>query len=98
MLSDIRAYDRAKAKAEESFPAELVYRITLAGENPIAVLREFRGLTQKQLAEAVGDISSNYLSEIEAGVTICPISILKVIAEVLEVDLDMVINFTQPPD
>ena len=50
MLSDIRTYDCAKAKAEESFPAELVYRITLAGENPIRVLARISGINSKTIS------------------------------------------------
>ncbi|MDJ0532396.1 MAG: helix-turn-helix transcriptional regulator [Xenococcaceae cyanobacterium MO_207.B15] len=42
--------------------ADIVYRITLEGENPLKVWREYRGLTQEQLAEALGDISRAYIS------------------------------------
>ncbi len=68
-LEDIRDYDAAKAALEngeeELIPAEVVYAI-LNGENPVKVWREFRGLTQQQLADAAG-ISKPYLSQIETG-------------------------------
>ena len=57
MLADIKAYDEAKARNEEFFPATVVQRITIDGENPLKVWREYRGLTQEQLATAVGGIS-----------------------------------------
>ncbi len=59
MLEDIREFDAAKSALEkgedELIPAEVVYAI-LDGENPIKVWREYRGLTQQQLADAVGTI------------------------------------------
>ena len=53
MLQDIRAYDEAKKAVEEGeeiVPSEVVYAL-LDGENPIRVWREYRGLTQRELAE-----------------------------------------------
>ncbi|MEJ0076036.1 MAG: helix-turn-helix transcriptional regulator [Alphaproteobacteria bacterium] len=46
-------------------PKETVDRLA-KGENPIRVLREFRGDTQMELATAVG-ISQGYLSDLETG-------------------------------
>ncbi len=67
MLQDIRDYDAVKTAIErgeqEVIPSEVAYAI-LDGENLIKVWREYRGLTQLQLAEAVG-ISTPYLSQIE---------------------------------
>ena len=68
MLQDVRAYDEAKkaiAVGEELIPSEVTYAI-LDGINPVRVWREHRGLTQQQLAKAVG-ISVPYLSQIESG-------------------------------
>ena len=56
VLQDIRDYDEAKKaieEGEELIPSEVTYAI-LDGENPIKVWREFRGLTQQQLADAAG--------------------------------------------
>jgi hypothetical protein len=54
MLEDIRDYDAVKSALErgeeELIPAEVVYAI-LDGVNPIKVWRDFRGLTQQELAE-----------------------------------------------
>ena len=62
---DEALYDEAKAEGGEFFPAEVVDRL-LAGESPIRVYRTYRGMTQKQLAEAAG-INPVYLSQIETG-------------------------------
>jgi hypothetical protein len=42
MLADVRAYDEAKARGGEHFPAALLDRI-LADENKVPVFREHRG-------------------------------------------------------
>jgi DNA-binding XRE family transcriptional regulator len=89
-LQDVRDYDAAKAAIErgeeELIPGELVYAI-LDGENPIKAWREHRGMTQQQLAEAVG-ISAPYLSQIETGKRSGAIEVLKAIAKALHLSLD----------
>ena len=65
LLSDEALYDRADAEGGESFPAEVVDRL-LAGQNPIRVYRDHRGMTQGALAAAAG-IHPVYLSQIETG-------------------------------
>lgn len=94
MLEDIRDYDMAKAEIErgedELIPAEVVYAI-LDGENPIKVWREYRGLTQQQLADVAG-ISKPYLSQIETGKRTGTTDILSAIAKALDVTLDEVVQ------
>ncbi len=90
MLSDIKAYDEAKARDEESFPADVVHRMVIEGENAIKVLREYRHLTQEELAEKTGGISLVYISDIESGKKSGSVKVLKAIAESLDVDLDMI--------
>lgn len=94
MLEDIRDYDAAKAALEngddELIPAEVVYAI-LDGENPIKVWREYRGLTQQQLADNAG-ISKPYISQIETGKRTGTTEILSAIAKTLDVSLDEVVN------
>lgn len=53
------------AGEEEMLPSALVDRI-LAGESPVRVWREHRGMTAQALAEA-GGITQPYLSQIETG-------------------------------
>ena len=59
----------------------------LAGERPVRVFRDYRGLTQKQLARTVG-ISPLYLSQIERGIHNGSVATLAAIARALSVELD----------
>jgi DNA-binding XRE family transcriptional regulator len=86
MLDDIRAYDAAKARKEESFPSEVAGRL-IAGESPIRVFREHRGLTQEQLARSA-KIARAYLAQIESGRKEGSVSVLRAIAAALKLDLD----------
>jgi len=86
MLEDIRAYDAAKARKEEAFPAEVAHRL-VAGENPIRVFREHRSLTQKQLAKTA-KIARPYLAEIETGKKQGSVEVLRRIARALKLELD----------
>ena len=97
MLEDIRDFDRISAAIEsgeeELIPSEVVYAI-LDGENPIKVWREYRGLTQQQLADAA-EISKPYLSQIETGKRKGTTDILSAIAKALNVSLDDVVEKTE---
>lgn len=90
MAEDVAAYDEIKRKLavgeDELIPAEYVYRM-LDGENPVAVWREFRGLSAKALAEAAG-ITPAYLSQIEAGKREGTVGTMKKIAEALKLTID----------
>lgn len=93
MLQDIRDYDAAKLaieNGEELVPSKVTYAI-LDGENPIKVWREYRGLTQQQLAEAVG-LSTSYLSQIESGKRTGTAEVLLSIAHALHLSLDDIVN------
>jgi DNA-binding XRE family transcriptional regulator len=93
MLQDIRDYDRVKAEIEqgeqEVIPGEVVNAL-LDGENPVKVWREFRLLTQQQLATAVG-ISAPYLSQIEKNRRTGTLEVLTAIAKELQVTLDDIV-------
>lgn len=82
----VHAFDAYKAARPESFPAEVADRL-LNDEHPVKVFREYRGMTQAQLGEAVG-LKQAYVSQIEAGARIGTVDVLKRIAEALRVDLD----------
>jgi DNA-binding Xre family transcriptional regulator len=77
---------RLDAGATEVVPLAMVDRM-LAGESPIRVWREHRGMRAKALAAAAG-ISATYLSEIETGKRDGTISTIKRIAEALDVTVD----------
>jgi DNA-binding XRE family transcriptional regulator len=90
MLSDIRDYDAAKQAIErgedELIPSQVTYAI-LDGENPIKVWREYRGLTQQQLADAAG-ITLTQLTQIETGKRKGAMAVLTRLAKALRVALD----------
>lgn len=68
MLDDIESFDAAMARlvaGEETFPKAVADRL-LAGDSPVRVFREYRALTQKDLALAAG-ISTAAISKIESG-------------------------------
>jgi DNA-binding XRE family transcriptional regulator len=93
MLEDIRAYDEAKANVEageELIPSSVAYAL-LDGKNPIRVWREYRALTQQQLAEKVG-ISKPYLSQLESGKRSGTTDVLRNIAQALNVGLEELID------
>lgn len=67
---------------------EAVWDRLEARESPVRVLRDFRAMTQKELAEAAG-ISQSYLSEIERGTREGTLSTIKALAKALAVPLSV---------
>jgi DNA-binding XRE family transcriptional regulator len=84
----------ARAKKEIAggapvLPKEIVDRLA-NGENPIRVLRQFRGLTQAELATADGvQIAQNYLSDLETGKRKGPLALHRKFARALGVPLEL---------
>lgn len=93
MLQDVRDYDAAKAALEsgeeELIPGEVVFAL-LDGDNPIKVWRNYRGLTQAELAQKAG-ISVPYLSQIETQKRTGTTEVLLAIAKALNVTLEDVV-------
>lgn len=85
--------ERIARGEEEMIPSEFVERL-IAGENPITVWREYRGLTISALAEKAG-LSQSYLSQIEAGKREGRVSVLRRLARVLSVDLEDLVRSDQ---
>ena len=81
--ADVLAYREAR---EESFPESLVDAL-VNGDHPIKVYRNYRRLTQQELADRIGK-SKPYIAKLEAGERTGTIDVLARIAEVLEVDLE----------
>jgi DNA-binding XRE family transcriptional regulator len=99
MLQDIRDYDEAMqeiADGEEIIPAHVPYAIIFDGENPVKVWREYREMTQQELAQAAG-ISASYLSQIETGKREGTTAVLQAIARAMDLTLDDVV-YTPPPE
>ncbi|MEO5335596.1 MAG: helix-turn-helix domain-containing protein [Magnetospirillum sp. WYHS-4] len=77
---------RVLTGTEEVFPESLA-RSLVSGANRIKAYREYRGLTQKELA-AKADINPVYLSQIERGKRTGSVETLKAIASALGVEVD----------
>jgi len=89
MLQDVADYDAAKEaleQGEELIPSKVTFAI-LNGENPTRVWRNYRALTQQELADRAG-ISKPYLSQIETGKRTGTAKVLAAIANALGVTLD----------
>ena len=89
MLEDNRDFEGIKAVDEEAFPSELIDRLVLEDENPIKVFREYRGLTQEQLAKKSG-IQLIDLATIETGQESVSVESLNQIADALNLDADLI--------
>jgi len=90
MLADVRAYDAAKARIErgedELIPLDIAER-RLAGESTVKIWREYRGLTQGDLAKA-SNVPCPLIAAIEERRKKGGIATLKKLAVALRVDLD----------
>jgi|AntDeeMetagen681_2_1112603.scaffolds.fasta_scaffold23081_1 DNA-binding Xre family transcriptional regulator len=87
-LDDAAAFDRAVREMEEVgdevISAEIVNRL-LAGETPVRVWREHRGLTQSELATRSG-LSQSYIAMLERGTRRGTTEKLQRLARALELD------------
>ena len=86
-IEAVREFRRRMALGEEELvPSEVVDRL-LAGDSPIRVWREHRGLSAKALADEIG-IAPAFLSQIETGKREGAVETLKKIAAALRVKVD----------
>jgi DNA-binding XRE family transcriptional regulator len=89
-LEDVRDFRDYKRSPAESFPTDVVNRL-LDGDNPVKVWREYRRLTQSQLAERTG-VTIAHISQIESGKRECSVKLLKALAAALDVDVEMLLS------
>lgn len=88
-MSDEAIVDEALARAaagEQRWPAAVVDRL-LAGESAVKVFREYRAMTQADLAASSG-IGAQYVAQIEQGVRRGSLATLRKLAKALAVSLD----------
>jgi DNA-binding XRE family transcriptional regulator len=78
----VRRTRAALAAGEEIMLPKTVVDRLAAGQNPIRVLREWRKMTQAELAPSAG-ITQGYLSELEAGKRKGPVALHQKIARAL---------------
>ena len=85
-MTDLDALNAAIARAEEGFP-EHVWEALEAGESPLRVFRNYRGLTQLQLEQQSG-VKREQISAIESGKANGSVETLKKLAEALDVPME----------
>ena len=78
---------------EVMLPKAVVDRLA-AHENPIRVLREWRAMTQDELA-AVVEITQGYLSDLEAGKRKGPVALHQKISRELGVPIDLLLTASE---
>lgn len=90
MLADVKAYDAAKARLEdgvdELIPLEITER-RLKGETALRIWREYRKLTQEQLAKK-SKVSRALIAAIETNRKTGSVSTWKKLGAVLDVSRD----------
>jgi hypothetical protein len=87
----VRKTKAAVAAGQEILLPKTVVDRLAAGENPIRVMREWRGKTQMYISLHT-DISQGHLSDIEGGRRTGTSAALRKIADVLKVPLDLLIR------
>ncbi len=80
---------RRREAGEEYVPAEMVNRI-VNGENALKVWREYRGISQRDLAEAA-DCRLATISELENGKAQGKPKLWRALADALHVELDDIV-------
>jgi DNA-binding XRE family transcriptional regulator len=85
-LEDIQDFDEALANPQETIPLEWIGRL-IHGEPPVRVWREYRGLTQPDLAKAC-EVTLPEMARIETGEPQAPVAILQKIAKILKVEVE----------
>lgn len=91
--NDIARYDAIKAalvRGDEVLLPENIWQKIEAGDNPVKILRQYRALTQADLAQASG-LSQGYIAEIESGKKDGATQTLKAIAAALGVPLAVLV-------
>jgi len=85
-LDDIQEFDTATAIPAEKIPVEWVDRL-LNGEPPVHVWREYRGLSQQQLAAACA-VDTDYIHQLEHRQSQPSLTVLRQLAKTLKVDIE----------
>ena len=85
-LDAIRAVEDYHANPREGLPHPYMVRL-IDGEAPLAVFRDWRGLSQSALSRQAG-VNRTQIADIEAGRKTGSVATLKKLADALDVALD----------
>jgi DNA-binding XRE family transcriptional regulator len=89
--ADIRAFDEAMDEVargeDEVIPDDVARRLLSGEESPVRIWREYRGLTQVELATLAG-VGKSYLSRVERGGKSGSLRLMRRLASILKVDVE----------
>lgn len=91
MLRDIQAFDQAIAREEEMIPVQWIDRL-LNGESPVQVWREYRQMTQDELAQLCG-VTREVIKAVEMKTRQPDPQLCANLARCLRVEADELMNF-----
>ncbi len=91
LLRTERTALRLDAGVEKTIPAHIARRVFVEDVVPIRAFREWRGMTQEELARKVGS-SKSYVSQLETRRRMPGVKILRRIAEVLDVPMELLME------
>ena len=94
IIGDEELFELAQEADEERFPVEVLDRL-LAGENPIKVFRQYRGMTQFELAQKAGT-NHVYISQIERMKRRGSLDLNRRLAAALDIDVDDLLSDPPP--
>ena len=90
-LDELIAFDSAVREMEAGYddlvPQGIAKRLVSGNERPLKIWREYRGLTQTDLAAQAG-LSQAQIAQMESGKREGKVLVLRKLADVLEIDLD----------
>lgn len=89
-LEDIQDFDEALVNPQETIPLEWIGRL-IHGEPPVRVWREYRGLTQADLAKAC-DVPVSEMARLETGTSQAPVAVWQKLAKILKVEVEDLLN------
>ena len=82
--------EKIKSGEMELFPSSIIEAIELEDKNPVKVYREYRKMTQEELAEKAG-ISVHMVRKIENGESKGSVDTIKAIAEALRLNMELLV-------
>lgn len=88
VLLPLHDYRSLVGEQDNGLPEDVLDKLTAREENPVKVLRKYRGMTQTDLANKAG-ISRPYLTEIETGKKDGSIRAMRSLADALGVNVGM---------
>jgi len=90
-LDELIAFDSAVREMEAGYddlvPQGIAKRLVSGNERPLKIWREYRGLTQTDLAAQAG-LSQAQIAQMESGKREGKVLVLRKLADVLKIDLD----------